>query len=186
MFTIIAHRGDSAAAPENTFAAFDAALAGGFPHIETDVQLTADGVPVLLHDERLGRTLPGEGPISALTLAELQQLDAGAWFGGSSSSSGGGGGSGTTIPGQYAGQRVPTLSDTLQRYDGRAHIHLVRCTLRVPIPKVPRYMYSHAVPAAALAAGPELCRADLDTRMHYPRRSSSPSRKLCPPQWRAC
>lgn len=54
-FAIVAHRGDQSVAPENTFAAFDAALGAGFTHCETDVQLSRDGVALILHDEKLGR-----------------------------------------------------------------------------------------------------------------------------------
>jgi glycerophosphoryl diester phosphodiesterase len=57
-----AHRGDPEAAPENTLAAFDAGAALGVDYIETDVQRTADGVLVLLHDDDLDRTTSGNGP----------------------------------------------------------------------------------------------------------------------------
>ena len=57
-FTLIAHRGFSSDAPENTFAAFDLALESGFDNIELDAQLTADGVPVVIHDSTLDRTTP--------------------------------------------------------------------------------------------------------------------------------
>jgi hypothetical protein len=108
-FVIIAHRGDSSAAPENTTEAFDLALAQGFPNIETDCQLSADGVPIVLHDETLGRVNNGSGPAAAASLAQLQQLDAGSWFG----------------P-QFAGAHIPTLQHVLGRYRGTVHLHLVR------------------------------------------------------------
>lgn len=109
-FVIIAHRGDSSAAPENTLQAFDLALAQGFHHFETDTQLSADGVPVVLHDEALGRVNNGSGPAAAATAQQLQQLDAGSWFG----------------P-QFAGGvcRIPTLEAVLAQYRGRVHLHLV-------------------------------------------------------------
>jgi glycerophosphoryl diester phosphodiesterase len=79
-FAIIAHRGDSDTAPENTLAAFDLALSRGFAAFETDAQLSADGAPVLLHCEALGRTTDGAGPVAVRSLAELKALDAGTWF----------------------------------------------------------------------------------------------------------
>ncbi|KAF8060491.1 yhdW [Scenedesmus sp. PABB004] len=109
VLTLIAHRGDSEHYPENTLRSFDAALEKGFPHFETDTQLSADGVAVIHHDEALGRTDDGAGLLAARSAAELQALDAGAWFG----------------P-QFAGTRIPTLAQVLERYAGRAHIHLVR------------------------------------------------------------
>lgn len=114
-FTIIAHRGDSSSAPENTLEAFDVALSHGCFHIETDCQLSADGVPVVLHDEMLGRVNTGSGPVAAATLQELQQLDAGSWF----------------SP-QFTNARIPTLEFMLQRYRDRIHLHLVRQTTTMP------------------------------------------------------
>ncbi len=84
----IAHRGARSLAPENTLAAARAALAAGADMWELDVSLTADGVPVLLHDDTLERTsnvadvFPARQPwlVSQFTLAELRQLDFGSWF----------------------------------------------------------------------------------------------------------
>ncbi|WIA15009.1 hypothetical protein OEZ85_001712 [Tetradesmus obliquus] len=106
-FTIIAHRGDSSAAPENTVQAFDAALQQGFRNFETDCQLSSDGAVVIVHDEKLGRVNDGTGAVAEHTLAQLQQLDAGSWFGAA-----------------FAGARMPTLQQLLQTYKGKAHIHL--------------------------------------------------------------
>ena len=69
---VAGHRGDRASAPENTLPAFEAALDGPLEFVETDVQLTADGVPVLLHDETVDRTTDGTGAVADLTLAQLQ------------------------------------------------------------------------------------------------------------------
>ena len=74
---IIGHRGASAAAPENTLAAFRLAQQQGADGIEFDVQLSADGVPVVIHDDTVERTTNGRGRVSDLTLAQLQTLDAG-------------------------------------------------------------------------------------------------------------
>jgi len=111
-FTLIAHRGFSSDAPENTFAAFDLALESGFDNIELDAQLTADGVPVVIHDSMLDRTTDGTGPVAEATLEEIGRLDAGCRFVGAGGEAG------------YARQRVPTLDSVLGRYAGRAHFHL--------------------------------------------------------------
>ncbi len=108
-FTLIAHRGFSSRAPENTIAAFDLAIDAGFDNIELDAHLSADGVPVVIHDDALDRTTDGAGPVSSLTIARLRELDAGAWFG---------------DDGAHTGATIPTLDGVLERYAGRAHIHL--------------------------------------------------------------
>ena len=104
---VIAHRGASTYAPENTFAAFDLALQMGAHHLELDVQMSRDGHLVVIHDDRLDRTTDGAGTVAEHTLAQLQALDAGVWFGA-----------------QFAGQRIPTLEALLARYRGRAHLHV--------------------------------------------------------------
>ncbi len=71
---IWAHRGASARQPENTIAAFTAAMEAGADGVELDVQLTADGVPVVIHDEKVDRTHDGTGWVSGFTLAQLQNL----------------------------------------------------------------------------------------------------------------
>src|SRR5262249_6802825 len=75
-----AHGGDPEFAPENTLAAFDAAVALGVDYVETDVQRTADGVLVLLHDDDLDRTTNGTGPVALASSHEVLALDAGSWF----------------------------------------------------------------------------------------------------------
>nr|WP_138416820.1 glycerophosphodiester phosphodiesterase [Aquibacillus sediminis] len=77
---IFAHRGASKYAPENTMPAFNLAYQMGAEGIETDVQLTKDDIPVLIHDENVRRTSNGTGFVQDYTLRELQQLDAGTWF----------------------------------------------------------------------------------------------------------
>lgn len=77
---IIAHRGASILAPENTLPAFQLAYDVGADGIETDVQLTKDQVPVLIHDEGLKRTTNGYGYVKDYTYQELKQLDVGSWF----------------------------------------------------------------------------------------------------------
>lgn len=104
---IIAHRGASSYAPENTLAAFDLALQMKVSHIELDVHLTGDGHLVVIHDDTVDRTTDGSGAVMDHTLATLRGLDAGAWFGE-----------------QFAGQRVPTFEEVLTRYKERVHFHV--------------------------------------------------------------
>lgn len=99
---VIAHRGASAQAPENTLAAFDLAIALGSDAIETDVRCTRDGVLVLCHDATVDRVSNGSGAVAELTLAELQALDFGS----------------RGAP-HYAGQRIVQTEDFLARYGSR-------------------------------------------------------------------
>lgn len=79
-YVILAHRGASAEAPENTLAAFDLAMRRGADGIELDVRFSADGVPVVIHDARVDRTTSGSGRVDRHTVKELRRLDAGSWF----------------------------------------------------------------------------------------------------------
>jgi glycerophosphoryl diester phosphodiesterase len=103
---VIAHRGASSYAPENTLAAFDLALAMGVRHIELDVDFTSDGHIVVIHDDTVDRTTNGSGPVTGHTLAALRALDAGSWFGD-----------------KFTDERIPTFHEVLERYKGRAHLH---------------------------------------------------------------
>jgi glycerophosphoryl diester phosphodiesterase len=80
MFLNLAHRGASAYAPENTLSAFYKAIGMAPSGIETDLQMTKDGVLVLFHDNKLDRTTNGTGHIGEYDWAELKELDAGSWF----------------------------------------------------------------------------------------------------------
>ena len=93
---VYGHRGAAASAPENTLAGVRRAAAVGAGAVEFDVKLTADGVPFCLHDDTLDRTTDGKGDAGRLTLAELERLDAGSWFGPA-----------------FAGERLPTLAAIL-------------------------------------------------------------------------
>ncbi|MQX36005.1 glycerophosphodiester phosphodiesterase [Roseospira navarrensis] len=93
---VIAHRGASASAPENTLAAFRRAHALGAPWVEFDVKLTADNRPIVFHDDILSRTTNGQGPVAAAPLAALGDLDAGQWF-----------------DPDFAGELVPTLEEVV-------------------------------------------------------------------------
>jgi len=101
---VIAHRGASAYAPENTLPAFELAARQGADAFELDVRLTMDGAAVVIHDSTLERTTDMNGPVRARTLAELRAADAGRWF-----TAGGG----RTMPFRGAGVRIPTLAEVL-------------------------------------------------------------------------
>ena len=77
---IIAHRGASAYAPENTLAAFELAIQQGAPAIELDAKLSCDGHVVVIHDQTVDRTTPHSGRVGELSLAELRRMDAGSHF----------------------------------------------------------------------------------------------------------
>jgi glycerophosphoryl diester phosphodiesterase len=93
---VIGHRGAMGHCPENTFVSFERALELGADWIELDVHLTRDGALAVIHDELVDRTTDGHGFVKDHTLAELKNLDAGAWFG----------------P-EFAGQRIPSLDEVL-------------------------------------------------------------------------
>ncbi len=80
MVFVVAHRGLSAEAPENTFDSFDLAISNGIEHIEFDVQLTKDNEVVIIHDDKVDRTSNGSGYVNEKTLSELKNLDFGSWF----------------------------------------------------------------------------------------------------------
>jgi glycerophosphoryl diester phosphodiesterase len=93
---VLAHRGASAYAPENTLAAFRLAIEQQADWLEMDVQQTKDGQLVVFHDLRMERTTDGSGALRELTLEQVRQLDAGSWYG----------------PG-FAGERVPTFEEVV-------------------------------------------------------------------------
>jgi glycerophosphoryl diester phosphodiesterase len=113
---VFAHRGASGTMPENTIPAFEEAVRMGAAYLETDVQITKDGVLVLAHDPHLGRTAGDAREIKDLTFSELQKIDAGAAF----SPDGG-----KTHPFRGKGFRVPTLEEFLKKFkDSRANIEV--------------------------------------------------------------
>jgi glycerophosphoryl diester phosphodiesterase len=103
----IAHRGASAAAPPNTLAAFEKAIELGADGIEFDVQLSNDGIPVIIHDFAVDATTDGSGQVADLTLAQLRQLDAGS-----------------TFDPAFAGEHIPTLEEVLQCVGGRLLLNI--------------------------------------------------------------
>jgi glycerophosphoryl diester phosphodiesterase len=78
--SVLAHRGGGTLAPENTMAGLRHGMDAGFRAIEFDVMLARDGVPVVLHDPFLGRTVPGSGHVHDYDALELAAMDAGGWF----------------------------------------------------------------------------------------------------------
>ena len=127
---VIAHRGASAYAPENTVSAFDLALRMGADALETDFRLSADGVLVLCHDGRVDRVSDGHGEVASFTLAELRRLDFGGW-----------------LDVRFSGERIVTASEFLQRYGGRCPLALEIKAEGVAEP------LAAAVAAAGLAQG---------------------------------
>ncbi len=102
-----AHRGASAWYPENTLSAFEAAIACGADSVELDVQLSADAVPVVIHDDTVDRTTNGAGAVAQLSAAELASLDAGGWKSPS-----------------FKGERIPTLDQCLWLLAGTVRINI--------------------------------------------------------------
>jgi glycerophosphoryl diester phosphodiesterase len=104
---VIAHRGASASRPENTLHAFELAARLGADAFELDVHLSADGIPVVIHDFTLDRTTDSRGPVAPHTMAELRKIDAGAQF----TLDGG-----RTFPFRGQGVRIPALADVLAAF----------------------------------------------------------------------
>ncbi len=115
---IIAHRGASALAPENTIAAFQKAIAGGADGIEFDVRLSKDGIVVVFHDSTLERLTTRKGLVSSLTAEELQKIDVGSWFNQHSRKQ---------SNDDFSGETIPTLSrllEFLKDFKGLVYIEL--------------------------------------------------------------
>jgi glycerophosphoryl diester phosphodiesterase len=170
---ILAHRGAGQLAPENTLAAFRCGLEHGFRAVEFDVMLARDGVPVVLHDDELGRTVAGRGSVAAHDAAALARMDAGSWFGPA-----------------YAGEPVPLYAEVLefcQRHGiwmnveikpvpgfeeqtGRVVAELTRAAFGAALGGGPGRLplissFQAAAVAAARAAAPEIARAILFERV---------------------
>lgn len=101
---VIGHRGAAAEAPENTLSSFLRAIEQGVDAIELDVQVTADDVPVVMHDPTVDRTTSGTGAIRAMSWKQLRELDAGFRFTPDA---------GATFPYRDRGIRVPTVEEVL-------------------------------------------------------------------------
>lgn len=104
---IVAHRGASATHPENTMASFAAAVEAGADLIELDVQASADGELIVLHDFELDRTTTGKGLAVSRTVDYIRELDAGSWFGS-----------------EFRGEQVPLLSDVFEQFAGQVQFEI--------------------------------------------------------------
>ena len=113
---LVAHRGNSAHAPENTLSAIQSALDNDILHIEIDLQLTSDDVIIVMHDDSVDRTTDGNGTINNMSCAEIAMLDAGINF-----------------SKEFAGEKVPKLTDVLHT------VNNTDCTLFLEVKNPSRY-----------------------------------------------
>jgi glycerophosphoryl diester phosphodiesterase len=104
---LIAHRGASAYAPENTISAFQKAIDMGLNAVEFDVQFTLDGKAVVTHDYNLERTSNGSGYIKDFNLSQLRELDFGKWF-----------------DEKYINEKIPTLEEVLSKVKNNYFINI--------------------------------------------------------------
>ncbi len=104
---VFGHRGASAYAPENTLPAFQRAAELNAHGVELDVQLTSDGVPVVIHNFTVEKTTNGSGAVAEMTLDQLKSLDAGAWF-----------------DPEFAGTRIPTLPEVFDAVGNDLYINV--------------------------------------------------------------
>ncbi|WP_277208291.1 glycerophosphodiester phosphodiesterase [Isoptericola croceus] len=105
---VVAHRGNSEVAPQNTLAAFEAARRSGAHGVELDVRLTADGQAVVIHDDTVDATTDGTGALDRMSLDQVRALDAGRWF----------------AP-AFTGQRVPTFAEVADLLSGWPEVDLL-------------------------------------------------------------
>ena len=112
---IFAHRGASAHAPENTLASFELALSQGADAIELDVNLSADGEVVIIHDSTVDRTTNGHGRVAQLSLTELRSLDAGSFF-----------------SEKYHGEKIPLLKEVFEAIGKKIFINIELKNYAVP------------------------------------------------------
>jgi len=104
---VVAHRGSSGTAPENSMSAIREAISAGAQMIEVDIRVTADQQVVLFHDSTLERTSDGHGKIHNLPLAEIQNLDCGSWF-----------------DQRFGGEQIPLLREALALIQGRCYLNI--------------------------------------------------------------
>lgn len=107
MTKVIAHRGFSGIAPENTLAAFKKALELKVDYIELDIHLTKDNQVVVIHDKTINRTTDGKGKVNELTLEEIKRYDAGSWF-----------------SSEYKNEKIPSLEDVMELVNGKATLFI--------------------------------------------------------------
>ncbi|XP_068177662.1 glycerophosphodiester phosphodiesterase 1 [Antennarius striatus] len=97
--SVVGHRGGGHDAPENTLAAIREASKNGATGVELDLEFSADGIPILMHDDTLDRTTNGSGPLSQANLSELGKLDAAAKH---------------RLRDKFAGEKIPTLEEAVE------------------------------------------------------------------------
>ena len=123
---VIAHRGASLLAPENTMAAFRLAAELGADAVEFDVKLTRDGVAVIHHDMSLGRTTDGVGRIKDINSTKLFRLDAGLKFGE-----------------KFRGEPIPTLEQVLIEFKDQILLNIELTNYTSPIDTLPQTVLSN-------------------------------------------
>ena len=131
---IVAHRGASHDAPENTLAAFRRAWDAGVECVELDVHLSRDGVPVIIHDADTKRTTGKPGKVAEQTLAELRALDAGSWKSAA-----------------FAGEKIPTLAEALATIPAGRTMFVEVKTGPETVPAVAKVIREATPPGAKIA-----------------------------------
>jgi glycerophosphoryl diester phosphodiesterase len=154
-FRIIAHRGASGYAPENTMAAFARAVEMGAREVETDVSLTRDGRLLLLHDDTLDRTTNGTGRPEEYSLRELKELDAGSWSDPRLS-----------WDRQYRGEKLITLDELLDAFGTSLTYHV---ELKRPVPWLVEALVE-AVNSRGLGGNVFICAVENETELKQARR----------------
>lgn len=184
---VIAHRGASGSAPENTMAAFNLAIVMDSDMIELDVQRTKDGHIVVIHDHTLKRTTNGTGQVRDFTLEEIQALDAGSWFGDEQA---------------FAGERIPTLAEVLEAIRGKCAVNIEIKNLPYPDPDIEsalvKLLHESAFPLDQVIISSfdhrSLARVEeLDPNIptaclfsHYPASLNGLDTKILHPAWSIC
>jgi glycerophosphoryl diester phosphodiesterase len=129
-FTVFAHRGASAHAPENTLASFALAVQSNADAIEFDVKLSADGHVIVIHDATLDRTTGFSGKVSAAPLKQIKELDAGSFF-----------------SGRYRGEKIPTLDEVFEAFGKKIFMNVELTNYSTPfdvlVPKVAELVKRH-------------------------------------------
>jgi glycerophosphoryl diester phosphodiesterase len=120
---VIGHRGAAGYAPENTLVSFRKGFELGSEFVECDFHISADGAPVIIHDETLERTTDGKGGVREKTVAELRKLDAGAWFG----------------P-KFKGEKIPLLRELFETAVGKGGIVVEAKTPSSGLPDAPEIL----------------------------------------------
>jgi len=142
---VLGHRGCAGEAPENTLESFERALAQGADVLESDLQLTRDAVPVLLHDDDVVRTTDGAGSIRDFDSEELERLDAGHRFSPDA---------GASFPFRGKGLRIPRLAEALARFpSARFNLELKSAEPALARSALDAIELAHAADRVLLTAG---------------------------------